>query len=83
MASLDDEICYEDLQNYPVAYSIDEYLALDTSLDVYSIYGLDSASFTADSSVVSSSAYCYEEVRTYTVMDGAGKHFKCNAHHYC
>ncbi len=72
MASLDDEICYEDLQNYPVAYSIDEYLALDTSLDVYSIYGLDSASFTADSSVVSGSGYCYEEVRTYTVMDGAG-----------
>ncbi len=72
MASLDDEICYEYLQYYPVAYSIDEYLALDTSLDVYSIYGLDSASFTADSSVVSGSGYCYEEVRTYTVMDGAG-----------
>ncbi|HYQ59138.1 MAG TPA: Ig-like domain-containing protein [Draconibacterium sp.] len=70
MAPLVDEICYEDLVNYPVAQTLAEYLAIDTMADVYSLScGLDTSTFNVDIEVVSDGFYCYEEIRTYSIVD--------------
>ncbi|MDX8337600.1 Ig-like domain-containing protein [Draconibacterium sp. IB214405] len=73
MAPLADEICYEDLENYPVATSLSEYLALDTTADVYSLEcGLDTSTFHFDILKISNGVYCYEEIRTYSIVDLCG-----------
>ena len=71
-AGTTDLTCYEDLANYPIATSLSEFLALDTSLEVYSICGIDTATFTYRDSIVASSIYCYEEIRIYSVNDSCG-----------
>ena len=66
-------ICYEDLVNYPIATTLSEFLALDTTLEVYSLTcGVDTSTFSYRDSVISSSPYCYEEVRIYSVNDSCG-----------
>ncbi|WP_297094904.1 Ig-like domain-containing protein [uncultured Draconibacterium sp.] len=73
MAPLADEICYEDLENYPVANSLSEYLALDTTADVYSLTcGLDTTTFDVDIEKITIGVYCYEEIRTYSIVDLCG-----------
>lgn len=63
-------ICYEDLANYPVAKTLEEYIALMApGQEIDPGCGIDTASFTADSAIVSGSAFCYEEVRYYTLYD--------------
>jgi hypothetical protein len=64
--------CYEDLASYPMVTTLEDYLALDSSLEVYSDFGLDTASFTFVDSVVTNSPYCYTEVRIYSINDFDG-----------
>ncbi len=71
-AGTTDLTCYEDLANYPIATTLSEFLALDTSLEVYSICGIDTATFTYRDSVITASSYCYEEIRIYSVTDSCG-----------
>jgi gliding motility-associated-like protein len=73
MAPLEDEICYEDLINYRVAQTLSEYLAIDTTADVYSLTcGLDTATFDVDIATITNGLYCYEEIRTYSIVDLCG-----------
>ncbi|WP_346862647.1 Ig-like domain-containing protein [uncultured Draconibacterium sp.] len=70
--------CFEDLDNYPIAYTLSEYLALDTSVQVYSHNcGLDTLTFNVFDSIVSSSVYCYEEIRIYSIDDSCGNTLSC------
>ncbi len=69
--------CFEDLSAYPMATTLGEYLALDTSLEVYSDFGLDTLSFSAKKAVWEGSSYCYAEIRTYSITDLAGNTMEC------
>ncbi len=69
--------CYEDLGNYPIATTYSGFLALDASIEVFSECGIDTATFTADDSIVAVSTYCYEEMRTYSVIDSCGNTLSC------
>ncbi len=65
-------ICYEYINRYPQLDSLEQYLALDPDVQVFSNSGLDSSSFTLDSVVIGGTEYCYEELRTYSILDGEG-----------
>ena len=69
--------CFEDLGDYPMVTTLSEFFALDASIEVYSECGIDSASFTVVDSVVAVSAYCYEELRTYSLLDSCGNTLSC------
>ncbi len=63
-------ICYEDLANYPVAKTLEDYIALMApGQEIDPGCGIDTASFKADSMVIAGSAFCYEEIRYYTLFD--------------
>jgi len=70
-------ICFEELAAYPMATSLSEYLAQDTLVGFYSDCGIDTSTFAAADSIVSSSIYCYEELRTYSVIDSCGNTLSC------
>ncbi|WP_321370377.1 Ig-like domain-containing protein [uncultured Draconibacterium sp.] len=66
-------ICYEDRNSYPLLDSLKQYIALHPDVDVFSLAGLDTSTFTLDSVVIGGSTYCYEEIRTYSIQDSAGE----------
>ena len=72
MAPVVTPICYEDRNNYPILDSLSEYVTLDSLVEVFSNAGLDLTTFRMDSLVVDGSTYCYEEIRTYSIMDFDG-----------
>ncbi|AHW61700.1 hypothetical protein FH5T_06820 [Draconibacterium orientale] len=73
MSSVETTICYEDLNSFPVLYSLDQYLALQPDVEVFSDWGLDTSSFKLlDAEIINGGEYCYEEVRTYTILDNGG-----------
>ncbi len=69
--------CFEDLDAYPMVTTLSDFLALDTSIEIYSDCGIDTLSFTPRDSIVAISAYCYEELRIYSVLDSCGDTLTC------
>ena len=74
--------CFEDLVNYPLATTLEDYVLLLTSGQVIDPgCGIDTSSFTSDVLVVTGSAFCYEEIRTYTLLDNClDTIFNCEQH---
>ncbi len=73
MEPVDTSICYEDRYNFPLLDSLKQYIALHPDIDVFSLAGLDTSTFRLDSVIVVGSSYCYEEIRTYSIMDFDGE----------
>ncbi|WP_297085572.1 Ig-like domain-containing protein [uncultured Draconibacterium sp.] len=66
------EICYEERFSYPLLDSLLAYLALHPDVEVFSNAGIDTSTFTVDTVVYVGVNYCYEEIRTYRVLDFDG-----------
>ncbi|WP_319230945.1 Ig-like domain-containing protein [Draconibacterium orientale] len=68
MSSVETEICYEELGEFQPLESLQQYLALDTAIEVFSEFGLDTSKFQLDETIMGTD-YCYEEIRTYSIVD--------------
>ena len=69
--------CFEELFNYPMVTSLSDFFALDTSIEIYSDCGIDTTTFTVVDSVAAISAFCYEELRIYSIIDSCGDTLSC------
>lgn len=74
--------CYEDLATYPLITSLEDYMALLQPGQVINPgCGIDTSSFTFTSVIDAASAFCYEEVRLYALLDDCGDTlFSCEQH---
>ncbi|HPF51382.1 MAG TPA: Ig-like domain-containing protein, partial [Draconibacterium sp.] len=74
--------CYEDLANYPLITSLEDYVALLQPGQVIAPgCGIDTSSFSATVTIDPGSAYCYEEIRFYSLLDDCGDTlFSCEQH---